>query len=242
MERLNQSKTSPVMARGEVESSNRTVTFDLDFAELKLGVEWIKIKILEKNKPSEGSCLIQRIDDVYSRFEVKIKDLAPMGSYDNENEEQARIRIEFEAVEKLLAKKGGSIAKTEEDGNCLFRGVAKQVLGDPEKHQEVRTGAVEQIIAKKSHFSPFETDIDERLSNLLMNRSWGGELEIVAISQFYNVGIIIWELSQSGELAKPSQLLIEIVIKFILCVTEVFIMIVLSSKPKTSLRTVQRSI
>ena len=33
-----------------------------------------------------------------------------------------------------------------------------------------------------------------------MNRAWGGHLEIVAISELYNVGVKVWELSLDGEL------------------------------------------
>ena len=36
-----------------------------------------------------------------------------------------------------------------------------------------------------------------------MNRSWGGHLETVAISELYKVGIVVWELSRAGELVTP---------------------------------------
>ena len=57
---------------------------------------------------------------------------------------------------------------------------------------------VNYIISNRSYFSAFETDIDERLCEQLMNRSWGGSLEIAAISK-----VMRWELSRSGELVTP---------------------------------------
>ena len=52
-------------------------------------------------------------------------------------------------------------------------------------------------------FSEFELDIDKRLGEQLINRSWGGNLEIAAISALYDIGILVWELSRSGELVTP---------------------------------------
>ena len=62
---------------------------------------------------------------------------------------------------------------------------------------------MEHVIAHKSYFANFETDIDERLSKQLIDRSWVGNLEIAAISEVYKVGIIVWELSRAGELVTP---------------------------------------
>ena len=62
---------------------------------------------------------------------------------------------------------------------------------------------VDWIIAHKQSFSDFETDIDERLSEQLMDRSWGGNLELRAICECYNVGIVVRELSQDGKLVTP---------------------------------------
>ena len=36
-----------------------------------------------------------------------------------------------------------------------------------------------------------------------MNRSWGGNLEIAAISELYNLGVVVWELSREGRLVTP---------------------------------------
>ena len=79
-----------------------------------------------------------------------------------------------------------------EDGNCLYRAVAHQIYGDQEQFRKVRRKTVEHVIAHKSYFSEFETDIDSRLSEQLMNCSWGGHLEVTAISELYNVVTMVW--------------------------------------------------
>ena len=99
--------------------------------------------------------------------------------------------------------KGFAIEEMLGDGNCLYRAVAWQIYGDQEKHQTVRGETVKHINARRSYFSHFDTNIDDRLSEQLRNYSWGGHLEIAAISELYNVGVTVWELSHSGELVTP---------------------------------------
>ena len=85
------------------------------------------------------------------------------------------------------------------------------------------------LIVKKSHFSKFATDINKRLLNQLMDHCWGGELEIVAISELYGVRIVIWKLSSRRPRKDFWQH-----IQSTLCVTEMFIMIVFKNENVTS--------
>ena len=59
------------------------------------------------------------------------------------------------------------------------------------------------IIIHKKYFSSFDTNIEKRLSEQLINRTWGGNIDIQAISELYNVDIRVWELSKTGELSMP---------------------------------------
>ena len=86
---------------------------------------------------------------------------APLGSNDPESEWQIRKRVEYGKLEELLEKEGYTIEKLVEDGNCLFRAAARQLLGDEKKHQQVRDETVEYIIGNKSFFADFEFDIDK---------------------------------------------------------------------------------
>ena len=49
----------------------------------------------------------------------------------------------------------------EEDGNCLFRAVASQIYDNQDEYQKVRDETADHIIAHKSRFSIFETDLIE---------------------------------------------------------------------------------
>ena len=147
----------------------------------------MKIEIVSRKRQHEGIYLVQRIDHSGRRFEIEISKLTRFGSHDPESELDIQKRIEFERFEELLKEKGCAIEKMEEDGNCFYRAVARQVYGDPEKYQKVRDEVVDHVITHKSYFSSFDTDIDKRLSEQLINCSWGGNLEIQATSELYNV-------------------------------------------------------
>ena len=155
----------------------------------------------------KGACLVQRLDGQGGKFMVNTKDLASFGSNDPESERQIQKRVEYEKVKDLLDEEGYTIAKMDEDGNCLFRAAARQLLGDQEKHLEIRREVVDYIIANKRLFSDYEVNIDERLFEQLMNRSWGGYMEIIAMSMRYGVGIVVWQLSSTGQLVTPINLL-----------------------------------
>ena len=98
--------------------------------------------------------------------------------------------MEYEKVEELLEREGYTIERMAEDGNCLFRAATRQLLGDEKRYPEIRHETVEYIIANRSFYSDYEVDIEERLFEQLMNRSWGGHMEIDAIARRYNVGIM----------------------------------------------------
>ena len=150
------------------------------------------MEVIERNVTSTGSCLVQSIDGYGVRYEIKNVDLAPLGLHDPESEEEIRKRVEFEKLEELLEKKGCTIEKIEGDGNCLFRAVARHICGYQKEYQRVRDETVDYILSNKELFSEFELEIDKRL---LIYRSWGGNLEIAAISSLYDIGILVWKLS-----------------------------------------------
>ena len=179
------------------------MVFDEPFAEVFLDEEWVKVEVIRKDGLAEGNCLVTRIDGITKPFAVKAQELTPFGSHEPESKRQIKKREDFEKLEKLLKGKECTIEKMGEDGNCLFRSVARQIYGDQDLFQIVRDETVQHVIKYRGYFSNFETDIDERLSEQLMNRSWGGNLEIAAISELYNVGVVVWELSREGRLVTP---------------------------------------
>ena len=181
----------------------KSTVWEEPFAEVRLDDEWVKVEILTREVLTEGTYLVERLDRFGPPFEVKAQELTSFGSHEPETKWETWKREEFEKLEELLKKENCTIERVKEDGNCLFRAVARQIYGDQEQYQKVREETVDYVINHRRYFTEFETDIDERLSKQLMNHSWGGNLEIAAISKLYDVGILVRELSQSGQLVAP---------------------------------------
>ena len=91
----------------------------------------MKVDIVSRERQSEGLYLVQRVDHRDKRFKVTIQELTRLGSHDPLGKHQIQKVIEFQRLEELLKKEGCAIEKMEEDGNCLFRAVARQIYGDP---------------------------------------------------------------------------------------------------------------
>ena len=162
-----------------------------DFAEIWLNDTWVKVKVEWREGSQTGKCSVKRCDGFGEQFLVKAAELARFGSHDPESKLEIWKRLEYEKLEKLLDDKGFTIEKMKEDGNCLFREVARQIYGDAEKYWMVRDETVDHIISNRSFYSAFETNMKERLTEQLMSRSWGGHLEIAAMSDLYHAGILI---------------------------------------------------
>lgn len=81
------------------------------------------------------------------------------------------------------------------DGNCLYRCVAKVVHGDQNQHARVRNELcdfVRQNYANYLQFVPALSDSTNRLMYLAWlgtDRTWGGELEILMLAHRYNLAI-----------------------------------------------------
>ena len=181
----------------------KTLVYNESFAEVWLYDEWVKVEVVTREGLSEGNYLVERIDGRVAPFKIKAQELTSFGSHDSENKRQIWKREGFKKLEELLKEKDCAIERVKGYGSCLFRAVARQIYGDQEQYQKVRFEIAEWVITHKKYFSVFGTDIDERISEQLMNRSWGGDLELEAMSEHYNVGIFVWELSQSGLLVAP---------------------------------------
>lgn len=77
------------------------------------------------------------------------------------------------------------------DNNCLFKAVAEKVLGSQDFHNELRQATVDYMGEHYLHFSQF---LPENFANYLtyMRRTgiaWGGEPEIVALSNLLQIRI-----------------------------------------------------
>jgi hypothetical protein len=82
------------------------------------------------------------------------------------------------------------IVDVENDGNCLYRAIAAQVLGDEGKHVEVRKNCAIQMAKERSVLAASLGD--QSYGRYLKNVSeggWGGSIELCATMSFYKFNV-----------------------------------------------------
>ncbi|EGR34728.1 OTU-like cysteine protease family protein, putative [Ichthyophthirius multifiliis] len=86
------------------------------------------------------------------------------------------------------------IKDVEGDGNCLFRSISDQLDGNEEYHAYYRKIVVEQIKSNQDFFKNFIYDIelDKYVKEMQNIGTWGGNMEIQAISQALGHNFIIY--------------------------------------------------
>ena len=104
---------------------------------------------------------------------------------------------EFQKLDQFLQQNGLSITKVDADGSCLFSSFA---LHFPDSSGDsLRVEAVEYMRLHPDDFSPFiDTEayprgFDDYCSRMLKNTTWGGQLEIQALSQAKRVNVYVFQ-------------------------------------------------
>lgn len=104
---------------------------------------------------------------------------------------------EFE-ISEILSKVGLVRLPIPPDGSCMFRAVAEQKLGSQLLHEWLRREVVEKLKENKERFSKHLQLIEETMSwddyirHISSPSSWGGELELQAISLIFKSNIVIY--------------------------------------------------
>ena len=93
-----------------------------------------------------------------------------------------------------LSAMGLHRARIPRDGNCLYRACAQMVFFDQEKHRDVRQAAADII---EKNFDLFANSIpdeekDAYVSKMLVDGTYGGDIEIKAISCAFNAQICVY--------------------------------------------------
>jgi len=76
-----------------------------------------------------------------------------------------------------LAKYGLKLVEIQADGNCLFRAIADQLLGDQHKHSDLRVKTVEYIEENKDLYKFFIEDdesIEDYVNWIRQDSKWAG--------------------------------------------------------------------
>eukprot|EP01129_Flabellula_baltica_P002835 TRINITY_DN12735_c0_g1_i1.p1 TRINITY_DN12735_c0_g1~~TRINITY_DN12735_c0_g1_i1.p1 ORF type:complete len:408 (+),score=100.91 TRINITY_DN12735_c0_g1_i1:1294-2517(+) len=120
----------------------------------------------------------QNSEDEYSYFKVKKSTLSNFDSG---------------TLRRKLKEVGYVIEEMAPDGNCLFRSVADQIYGDPEKHMLVRTLCMDFMEKERDHYSQFITqEFNEYIERKRQPRCYGNHIELQAIAELYNRPVEIY--------------------------------------------------
>ena len=98
------------------------------------------------------------------------------------------------AIIRKLYSKGQNVKKMEEDGNCQFRAISDQLYGEM-YHNEIREICTEYLLIEQDYFKDFTTipnNFGSYVQNMKKKGIWGGNIELQALSEIYNIKIEIY--------------------------------------------------
>lgn len=99
-----------------------------------------------------------------------------------------------------LARVGLAVASVVGDGNCLFRAVAHQLVGDDSVHAGVRAVCVRHLAATADDFAPFLLEeegystMEEYVAAMACDGEWGGNIELILLARVFRVDIVVHQL------------------------------------------------
>jgi len=114
----------------------------------------------------------------------------------------------FNQFQEFLKSKGLYMRDVEGDGNCLFRAISDQMIGDESMHEQYRLMAVDYIKSRKEYFAMFLQEgenIDDHITAMSKDGVWGGDFELVALSEVLGVKFCIHTKDQTPFIVKSSE-------------------------------------
>ena len=94
----------------------------------------------------------------------------------------------------IVAHSGGRVSVAEaSDGNCLFRAIARQALGDAGLHLRVRAELYAHMTQYRADYEAWEPEFDKYVAQQLNSGVWGGELELKAAAAVYQRSVYAYQ-------------------------------------------------
>ena len=96
-----------------------------------------------------------------------------------------------------LAQFGLRVKEMGADGNCMFRSLSDQLEGHEKLHMKYRQEAVTFIEEHKEEYAPFiedEETVEQYLAELQKDGTWGGQMELQALSNIYRFNYIVHQV------------------------------------------------
>ncbi|CDU16753.1 hypothetical protein, variant 1 [Plasmodium yoelii 17X] len=82
------------------------------------------------------------------------------------------------------------------DGNCLFRAVSDQLYNTEENYKEIRKKVVEHLEKnedKYMNFIEYDESYKSYIERISTDGTWGGQLELQAVGEIFNINILIYQ-------------------------------------------------
>jgi len=179
--------------------------------------QWLEVKIRNKWEPAHvievrGNLLTVQCERWNSKWTETLhcvrdaERIRDLGGAIPESQVEKLKREELALAKEKLQSIGNVLVEMEEDGNCLYRAWAYQIYGDAEKyHIQVRKECCQYIEANKGYFLHFIPDFDIEMSKKRKSGEWGDQIDIIAMSELYNVPVKIFQLNfEAKELTETS--------------------------------------
>lgn len=101
-----------------------------------------------------------------------------------------------EQIEKVISEFGFIRKKLPQDGSCLFRGLAESLLRTQHHHAIIRNEIINYLIQNRQFFKYYiDENFDKYCIHMKKTTTWGGQVEIEAASQKYQVCITVYTLN-----------------------------------------------
>lgn len=116
--------------------------------------------------------------------------------------EGQRWASELDQLKDQLRPLALRIRSVRPDGNCCFRSIADQVLGNQNQHASTRTRIVAHMRqpAVRMDLEPFvateDESYDEYIARMSEDAEWGGNIELRIASDLFETNIVIHQLGQ----------------------------------------------
>ncbi len=138
--------------------------------------------LLPPNSPDTS-----RADSPDEEFDQKLESLL------KESKFRRRLETQFH-IENILP-----------DGNCLFRACC---LNTSFSHEELREKVVKHMLANSAKFAPHVEDdmtLEEHAASMSKDKTWGGHVEIFALSEILECPIAVYSKEMNGETLVPNE-------------------------------------
>ncbi|KAM9964330.1 hypothetical protein ACTFIW_004088 [Dictyostelium discoideum] len=101
----------------------------------------------------------------------------------------------LEKIDQQLSLLNLSRKEIPKDGSCLFRCVSESIFGTQNYHSRVRIQCIKYLELNRDLFEPFaciHNPWEKYILEMKKDGTWGGEVELQAISLIYEVNFIIY--------------------------------------------------